>query len=86
MLGLIGAFYLNKLIMKKIVLVSALAMSLFSCQKENSWCGVVISKNDKDNSVKIKDNRTSTIKTIYVFQESWNVAAVGQELCTLNNN
>ena len=34
MLGLIEVFYLNKLIMKKVVLVSALAIGLFSCQKE----------------------------------------------------
>ena len=69
--------------MKKLVLV--LAIGLFSCQKQDSWCGVVVSKNDKDNSVKIKDNRTSAIKTVYVFQESWNLAAVGQEWCTLSD-
>lgn len=69
--------------MKKLVLVSALAMSLFSCQKEESWCGLVVSKNNEDNSVKIKDNRTSVVKTVYVFQESWNLASVGQEWCAI---
>jgi len=83
-LGLIGAFLFKQIIMKKIILV-ALTIGLFSCEKEDSWCGIIVSKNDKDNSIKIKDNRTSVIKTVYVFQESWNVAAVGQEWCALSD-
>ena len=87
MLGLIGAFYLKQIIMKKLVLVSSLAIGLFSCQKQDSWCGLVVSKNDKLNSIVVKDSRTGELKTIYLLKAEYAVAPVsnGSEWCTLSD-
>ncbi len=71
--------------MKRIIL-TALAIGLFSCQKQDSWCGVVVSKNDKLNSIVVKDSRTGELKTIYLLKAEYAVAPVsnGSEWCTLN--
>ena len=57
--------------MRKLVLVSALAIGLFSCQKQDSWCGLVVSKNDKLNSIVVKNSRTGELKTIYLLKAEY---------------
>lgn len=66
--------------MKKVVLVLATALTLFSCEKENQTCGLIIDDNVHDNSITIR-KRNGSIETIVLYPGDWVNAHVGSEIC-----
>ena len=79
-----GAFLFKQIIMKKLVLVSVLAIGLFSCQKEPSSCGVIVDDNVKDYSIVIRNSNTGNLKTFYLYPGDWINAHPGEDFCMLN--
>ena len=65
--------------MKKILLVLGLA-TLFSCEKENQSCGLIIDDNVKDYSITIRKSNGS-IETLVLYPGDWMNAHVGSEIC-----
>lgn len=70
--------------MKKLVLVSALAFSLFSCQKEESNCGLIVSDNVYENSITIRNSNTGNLKKFYLTEGDWINAHPGSTYCIYN--
>ena len=73
--------------MKKLILVSALAIGLFSCKKEELGpytCGIVVSDSPNDFSVVIKNNKTGNLKKFYLPVNEWIKAKVNTEYCVQN--
>lgn len=65
--------------MKKLLLVLGLA-TLFSCEKENQSCGLIIDDNVKDYSITIRKSNGS-IETLVLYPGDWMNAHVGNEIC-----
>lgn len=65
--------------MKKLVLVLGLAI-LFSCEKENQSCGLIIDDNVKDYSITIR-KPNGNIETHVLYHGDWVNAHVGSEIC-----
>lgn len=67
--------------MKKLVLVTALAMSLFSCTKEDSSCGLIVDDNVYNYSITIRNSNTDNLKTFYLTPGDWMNAHPGDTYC-----
>lgn len=65
--------------MKRIILALAV-VSLFSCEKENQSCGLIIDDNVKDYSITIRKTN-GNIETHYLYSGDWVNAHVGTEIC-----
>lgn len=79
--------------MKKLVLVSALAIGVYgnllllSCKKEvlgPQTCGIVVSDNPNDFSVMIRNNMTGNVKKFILPVDEWIKAKVNTEYCVQN--
>ncbi len=70
--------------MKKVVLVLATALTLFSCGKEinhtNQSCGLIVSDNVEDYSITIRKSNGG-YETIVLHPGDWINAHVGSEIC-----
>jgi len=70
--------------MKKVVLVLATALMLFSCGKEinhtNQSCGLIVSDNVEDYSITIRKSNGG-YETITLQPGDWINAHVGSEIC-----
>lgn len=70
--------------MKKVVLVLATALTLFSCEKEvnnaNETCGLIVDDNVKDYSITIRKSNGSYEKII-LYPGDWMNAHVGSTIC-----
>jgi hypothetical protein len=70
--------------MKKIILVSTLAIGLFSCQKEPSSCGLIVDDNVNDYSIVIRNSNTGNLKKFYLYPGDWINAHPGDNYCMFN--
>ena len=65
--------------MKRIILALAV-VTLFSCEKENQSCGLIIDDNVHDYSITIRKGNGS-IETHVLYPGDWVNAHVGTEIC-----
>ena len=66
--------------MKRVVLVLATALMLFSCEKQNQTCGLIVSDNVEDYSITIRKSNGS-YETVTLYPGDWVNAHVGSEIC-----
>jgi hypothetical protein len=53
---------------------------LFSCEKENQTCGLIVSDNVEDYSITIRKSNGS-YETVTLYPGDWVNAHVGSEIC-----
>jgi hypothetical protein len=73
--------------MKRVILIIAVSLSIFSCKKEKPTpcnCGAILSDNAADYSVDIKNDCSGNIKTWVLTPDDWMTAYVGTNFCITN--
>ena len=70
--------------MKKIVLAFAITYGLFSCEKEESTCGLIVDDNAYNYSITIRNSKTGNLKTFYLLPGDWINAHPGSDYCITN--
>lgn len=70
--------------MKKVVLAIATVLTIVSCSKEPSNCGMIVSDNVHDYSITIRNSSTKNLKTFYLTEGDWIHAHPGDNYCITN--
>jgi len=82
---------LKNRIMKKVLLISLLALGMLSCQKEDNIltpdcnCGLVVSDRVSDYSVVIRSDCSGNEKRWILSRGDWMNAYVGSDYCITNS-
>lgn len=70
--------------MKKLFITLGLTYCLFSCEKEPSTCGLIVSDDVKNYSITIRNSNTNNLKTFYLSEGDWIHAHPGDVYCITN--